>query len=124
MGCATPDPAFPFAVTIYYGRIHDLARTWTGTEDEILGPVIAHEMGHLFLGFSGHSSSGVMSGRWDSSLFKLAQVEQLRFSRQEVAAIQANVARRIQAAIAQLTAQSQAEKPEAQSARTSAPTKP
>ena len=59
-----------------------------------------HEIGHLLLGSQRHSDNGLMRVRWSRSDWRLAAVQQLRFSRQEGIAMQSELAKRIK----QLTA--------------------
>ena len=50
--------------TVYVNRVKSLARASRTPEGELLGRVIAHEVGHLLLGRAGHPESGVMRGDW------------------------------------------------------------
>ena len=52
-----------YMADVYYKAVEAFAE-WHGTvKDELLGYVIAHELGHLLLGV-GHSPQGVMRSRW------------------------------------------------------------
>jgi hypothetical protein len=53
-----------------------------GTGD-LLGSVIAHELGHLLLGRDSHSPSGLMSPSWQTSQLRLAARGRLFFTNQE-----------------------------------------
>ena len=52
-------------VSIFYDRVADLTHPQAGSEGEILGRVIAHEIGHLFLPDHTHSDNGIMRGTFD-----------------------------------------------------------
>jgi len=47
---------------------------------EMLGYVLAHELGHLLLGTNSHSPSGLMQARWDSSALHAAARSSLLFT--------------------------------------------
>ena len=53
----------------------------TLSNGEMLGYVLAHELGHLLLGTNSHSASGIMQPRWDSSTLRAAALSSLRFTR-------------------------------------------
>lgn len=50
--------------TIYVNRVVDLARAAGTPASDLLGRVVAHEVGHLLLGTHEHSDSGLMRARW------------------------------------------------------------
>jgi hypothetical protein len=49
---------------VYYDRAIGLQADWKVALPDILGSVMAHELGHLLLGSNSHASSGIMRGRW------------------------------------------------------------
>lgn len=49
---------------VFYDRIQSYARENRLAVSQVLGHVIAHEIGHLLLPFGSHSSSGLMRGSW------------------------------------------------------------
>jgi len=53
--------------TIYRDRVWSLAAGAKVDEGQLLGRVIAHEIGHLLLGTSMHAESGLMRAHWFSS---------------------------------------------------------
>jgi hypothetical protein len=61
-------------------------------ESEILGPVLAHEIGHL-LG-AAHSPMGVMCSQFSRGHIALASVGELLFPSAQAAGIRVEVARR------------------------------
>jgi hypothetical protein len=72
---------------VFYESVRGLALESGSFFGEVLGDVIAHELGHLLLG-SGHSSAGIMKARWKLRDLRLASQGELRFSPGEVAALQ------------------------------------
>jgi hypothetical protein len=56
----------------FYGHIETYARQHDKPVAQILGHVIAHELGHLLLPHGSHSKTGIMVAQWDR-----AQVEQI-----------------------------------------------
>ena len=50
---------------VYHGNFGLLGSEASLSDAEILGHVIAHEVGHLLLGPNSHSALGVMRARWD-----------------------------------------------------------
>lgn len=55
----------PFAL-LYVERIAQLARDANWGLGDLLGHAVAHELGHILLGTSGHTSAGIMRARWES----------------------------------------------------------
>jgi hypothetical protein len=68
-------------VCLYYERLSALRAELRITPAEILGCVIAHEIGHLELGADSHSQTFLMRAQWDSKSLSDASKGQLRFSR-------------------------------------------
>jgi hypothetical protein len=72
---------------LFYDRVEDLAGG-SVSAPQLLGGVAAHEIGHLLLGSTLHTSRGLMSARWDRGdlerlswgqlIFNPAQAEPLR----------------------------------------------
>ena len=52
--------------TIYVDRVERMAELSEADTASLLGRAIAHELGHLLLATTGHSSSGLMRARWTS----------------------------------------------------------
>lgn len=65
------------------------------TAEQLLGAVIAHEIGHLLLSLQAHTKSGIMHGEWDLSDLEQVAYGYLVFSKQQNEVIRAEVARRI-----------------------------
>lgn len=68
--------------------------TWHATAAQILGAMMAHELGHILLNLPSHSESGIMRGDWDLQQLSDAAFGFLLFTRQQTEVIQADVARR------------------------------
>lgn len=69
--------ALPFAhigahVVIFYDRVEALASRVSEATYIILGHAIAHEMGHVLLGSSEHTSGGLMQAGWTPATWRLA----------------------------------------------------
>lgn len=65
---------------VFYDRVNELHRDWKLSLSDVLGHVVAHEIGHLLLGINSHSTSGIMRGFWDSEELKAAERGRLLFS--------------------------------------------
>ena len=57
----------------------------------ILGYVIAHELGHLFLGSNSHSSAGIMRSPWGRKQVRQALMGTLLFTAEQAKVMQAEV---------------------------------
>lgn len=66
LGFSFVDPAGQAGTlaTIYQDRVRTLAAASRVDEGQLLGRVIAHEIGHLLLGTSAHAESGLMRAHW------------------------------------------------------------
>jgi hypothetical protein len=65
LGAATVDEkGTSYYAYAFYDRVRQLAEE-RRLGHELLGAVVAHEIGHLLLGSNAHSVSGVMCGRWE-----------------------------------------------------------
>lgn len=69
---------------IFYNNIAELSAAWAQNEAELLGCVMAHEIGHLLLGSNSHSPTGIMRRHWDDQQLHLASLGQLGFDREEI----------------------------------------
>jgi hypothetical protein len=63
---------------------------------EVLGPAIAHEIGHLLLGQQGHSHTGIMRARWRREDYGTAPLGAFKFTAQQAEQMRAEVGRRVQ----------------------------
>jgi hypothetical protein len=84
--------------SVFYDRIEDAANKMYGVWwviPAILGHVMAHELGHLFLGPGSHSDLGMMHGRWDQKDLRQAVYGRLLFTPQQAELIHAEVLARL-----------------------------
>jgi len=92
-------------VYVFYDRVKDLARRQitdkvrglvavrAGTS-QILGEMIAHEIGHVLLNLASHTETGIMRGYWDLKDLQLVAYGSLLFTKQQAEVIRAEVRRR------------------------------
>jgi hypothetical protein len=64
------------------------------TVAQILGAMMAHELGHILLNLPSHSDSGIMKGDWDLNVLCDAAYGLLLFTRQQAEVIRAETVRR------------------------------
>jgi len=76
---------------VFYERIKVQHGMFGLTASQLLGHVMAHEMGHLLLADSSHTSSGLMKGGWDKPQARLATMGSLRFHAEQAAVIRARL---------------------------------
>jgi hypothetical protein len=62
---------------VFYSRLPILE---VGNDDEIIGLVIAHEIGHLLLPYGSHSDTGIMRGQWDIRDLRRVSLHALGFT--------------------------------------------
>jgi hypothetical protein len=67
-------------VLIYYASMKAFRAATTVSTGELLGCVIAHELGHLLLGTASHSPAGLMSGVWQDAELQQAVHHNLYFT--------------------------------------------
>jgi len=79
---------------VFYHRVEALARSAQGLEYQILGNTMAHEIGHLLLGSTGHSPTGIMKAKWSRNELQPASLGVLLFTPQQAILIQSGVANR------------------------------
>lgn len=78
-GVAFPDKRdFGLVAAVFHHRIAELQRDWGRDSDLLMGHILAHEIGHLLLGFSSHTQRGIMSALWEET--ELIQAEQGSFN--------------------------------------------
>jgi hypothetical protein len=75
--------------TVYVDRVEWIAKQ-TGTDPRaLLGRAIAHELGHLLMPASGHSTRGLMRAIWSGAELRSGRARDWAFEPREVAAIRA-----------------------------------
>ena len=62
------------------------------SDSEMLGYVIAHELGHLLLGSNSHSDSGVMQAHWSAPTLRSAARSALFFTPSQAVALRSRLA--------------------------------
>ncbi|HEV2492819.1 MAG TPA: hypothetical protein VG204_07060 [Terriglobia bacterium] len=82
---------------VSYERVEAAAGRGPALAYQILGYVAAHELGHVLLASSAHSSSGIMRARLEEGDFGDVAQEGFTFTPQQAQRIRANAAARIQA---------------------------
>jgi len=87
----------PSSIYVFYGDVLNFAKDKSaeGETDSILGHVIAHEFGHIFLGPE-HSDRGIMQAKWGQDARVLMGKRLLNFNKSQRARAQAAVAARSQ----------------------------
>jgi hypothetical protein len=76
-------------------RVREEAAEFGVRPYEVLGPAIAHELGHLLLRQQGHSPSGIMRARWRREDYERAPRGAFRFTTEQAQSIRAEVSTRI-----------------------------
>ena len=81
--------SLPFAhrgahVVIYYDRVEALTRSLNMSASVVLGHAMAHELGHVLLGSSEHTSGGLMQACWTPATWRLASAGLMVFDRAEI----------------------------------------
>lgn len=79
---------------VFYDQIKKAAASTGLSLPQILGGVIAHELGHLLLGANSHSRTGLMCARWSRKELLAADLGELGFSDSERARIRNSVVAR------------------------------
>jgi hypothetical protein len=93
LGFSLPSSEGGIVAVIFYDRVEELTKAGVAGAGQILGYAAAHEVGHLLLGSTIHSSAGIMSSPWSREDVKLAR---LLFTRQQARAMRGEVIRRMQ----------------------------
>jgi hypothetical protein len=70
-------------VLVYYASIKAFRAATTVPAGELLGCVVAHELGHLLLGTASHSSTGLMSAVWQDPELRQVRRGNLLFTGDE-----------------------------------------
>jgi hypothetical protein len=76
---------------VFFDRAQELCRELKVSLPELLGHIIAHEIGHLLLGSNAHSPFGIMRARWEREELEQASKGTLLFSTQQAKRMQARV---------------------------------
>ncbi len=68
---------------IFYDRATKLHADWNVGLSDLLGNVMAHELGHLLLGSNSHSRAGIMRAHWQGEELNLLSRGNLWFTREQ-----------------------------------------
>jgi len=75
--------------TVFMDRVADIARRVRVDVPQLTGRAMAHELGHLLLGTSGHAAAGLMRAFWSDSALRSSSDTDWRLLPAEVDAIRA-----------------------------------
>jgi hypothetical protein len=75
--------------TVFYDRVQATAKG--ENLSRVLGYAIAHEIGHILLGQSSHSSAGLMRANWSEKDLKPVHRDQMQFTPEEAERIRAGL---------------------------------
>ena len=95
LGFALPDAQLGVHPTIFYDRIEQLTHLVIITVPKMLGHVMAHEIGHVLLGSTEHSSAGIMKATWDRTDFQYDPAARMAFSPEQRRAIRQRASLRV-----------------------------
>ena len=70
-------------VLVYFAALAVFKPATAVSTGDLLGCVVAHELGHLLLGTASHSANGLMSAVWQDPELQLAAHGDLHFTRNE-----------------------------------------
>jgi hypothetical protein len=68
---------------VFYDRALELHADWNVSLSDILGNVMAHELGHLLLGSNSHSGAGIMRAHWQGEELHRLSRGNLRFTSEQ-----------------------------------------
>ena len=68
---------------VFFDEAMNLHADWNVSLPEILGGVMAHELGHLLLGSNSHSRAGIMRAHWQGEELNLLSRGNLRFTSEQ-----------------------------------------
>ena len=77
---------------LFLNRVQERAEFGRIGIEEVLGHAIAHELGHLLMGFNSHYSNGIMRAQWGPEELKQAARGDLLFTPEQVQRIYRNIA--------------------------------
>ncbi len=94
LGFALLTDGFDSIASVFFHRALDLESTNLAGRAAILGGMMAHEIGHLLLGQSGHSGGGIMRPQWGDEDLKMIAKGRLWFTAEQERRIASMVAKR------------------------------
>ena len=98
MGSAMVSGQFPVIASAFYHRAVELEAGKPGARAEILGGILAHEIGHLLLAENSHSETGVLRAEWGDEDLRLLACGRLSFTPEQAARMVSLVTQRVHAA--------------------------
>ena len=98
-GFAFPEKkgGFGTLTNVFYYRVKELSDSHGYGRSLMLGHLMAHEMGHLFLGIGSHSERGIMHIPWRTKQLDRAASQNLLFTSAQARRIRVQVLERLQA---------------------------
>ncbi len=76
---------------VFSSGIEQLTNNTSASAAQIMGHVMAHELGHLLLGMNSHSSLGIMQAHWSDQQLRLMSKGILKFDKRQAEAIAARL---------------------------------
>ena len=98
MGSAMVSGQFPSIASVFYHRAVELEAGKPGARAEILGGILAHEIGHLLLAENSHSGTGVLRAQWGDQDLRMIALGRLWFTPEQAARMVSLVTERVHAA--------------------------
>ncbi len=80
LASALPYAAGPVRIQVYFDRLVDYAASCAARGPEIMGYVLAHEIGHVLEGVARHSTTGLMRANWTADDLYRIQRQDLSFA--------------------------------------------
>ena len=81
--------------SVFYEAAEDLAAGYSASNSQMLGYILAHEIGHLLLGEGSHAGKGIMRTPWRKPEMERAAEGRLGFSAKQANRIRADVLARV-----------------------------
>lgn len=78
---------------VFFDRVEEAHRTIGTDRSQLLGTVVAHELGHLLLGSHAHSQVGIMAPIWEEDRLRELGMGQLLFTREQASLMKAKAGR-------------------------------
>jgi len=97
IGYAMVSGRFPYIASVFYHRAEEL-ESGTVAGAEILGGILAHEIGHLLLAENSHSETGVLRAQWGDQDLRMIACGRLWFTPEQAARMVSLVTERVGAA--------------------------
>ena len=95
LGYALLADGFDSIAAVFFHRAIDLESSNLATRSNILGAMIAHEIGHLLLEQNHHSETGVLRALWVDEDLKMIAKGRIRFTEEQALVMVSMVSRRI-----------------------------